>query len=614
MYQIGVSSGLWGIARPLELLGWTRKMSQVTTLGTNFIQVDVETISEFKEPNLIDIIKKMIDELGIKWSLHGEISGDVAWDTAWDVYWYRSQRRLHEYLDGLYELFIKTNNEKYKPLYINFHISIMTSLVAYAERWRRLGLTALTIEGEKDWGKWLEEKGTNDFKKWFKEYALPLIYRSEIRAVFPTEEVEEEEGSDIERWIKRRIRRKRITERIKRWEREFLEKEKREPDPIEIENQLRKIEREERRRSIEKEEIYEDLYNEWLETTKGMVEIGRGGIVSEEIAYAIVAKYLESKKDDPLEPYWKVFFGEKSLEDLEKEWNKKLLDPESGQIYLDPEIVAMVSIRYIIGHLLKEPPKDYLSEKKAEIKEWEEFYELDALKKMEKIGIYWTFENPEVEAGAPPGMQRIIRAKHMYNFAKIVEEIAKIKGIKNYVKIWVDPNHWQHNKIDTKEELEKAPQDFGSYVLGVHIYNPSPYHEHVAPIELGSELQKTVYEYFYILRKKGFKEGVIIIEIPAFVAGKMPAETYRSTMMAIRNITNELEKETNPDELPPEFYGLETQQLYSFEKQLEIIRHHVMEPVKGTLIVPEEEFTFLGRAATEKPGVTPEKWKREELK
>jgi len=38
-----------------------------------------------------------------------------------------------------------------------------------------------------------------------------------------------------------------------------------------------------------------------------------------------------------------------------------------------------------------------------------------------------------------------------------------------------------------------------------------------------------------------------------------------------------------------------------------------MDPLRGTLKVPEEEYTFLSRAAIEE-GKKPEEWKKEELR
>jgi hypothetical protein len=83
---------------------------------------------------------------------------------------------------------------------------------------------------------------------------------------------------------------------------------------------------------------------------------------------------------------------------------------------------------------------------------------------------------------------------------------------------------------------------------------------------------------------------------------------------ALKIMAEHLEKDIPPERLPPEFFGIVTGEIASEERQLAIIREHARDPLKGLISVPEEEYTFLSRAALEKPGVTPEKWKKEELR
>ena len=49
------------------------------------------------------------------------------------------------------------------------------------------------------------------------------------------------------------------------------------------------------------------------------------------------------------------------------------------------------------------------------------------------------------------------------------------------------------------------------------------------------------------------------------------------------------------------------------ERQMNTIREHALDPLKGMLMVPEEEYSFLSSEAIKK-GKRPEEFKREEFK
>jgi hypothetical protein len=74
-----------------------------------------------------------------------------------------------------------------------------------------------------------------------------------------------------------------------------------------------------------------------------------------------------------------------------------------------------------------------------------------------------------------------------------------------------------------------------------------------------------------------------------------------------------LQQNVPPDKLPDEFYGVSSRGILSEERQWVTVHYHAMDPLKGQLKIPEEEYTFLGRAATE-AGKRPEEWKKEELR
>ena len=136
------------------------------------------------------------------------------------------------------------------------------------------------------------------------------------------------------------------------------------------------------------------------------------------------------------------------------------------------------------------------------------------------------------------------------------------------------------------------------------------------PIDVGSEAQRWIYIYAYKMRQKGFGVGgnkAIIIFERGGRPGSQPGEWMRSSVTAMRLIVDQLIRDTPPDKLPLEFYGVSPEGFYSEERQMAIVKEHYWDPLKGMLSVPEEEYTYLGKAALDK-GKKPDEWKKEELR
>src|SRR2546428_3605485 len=152
-YEIAVTSGLWSIERPPSLLGLAKKMSSITTYGVNWVQADMETYStaELFEPDFVSGIIRAKDDLGINWGMHGELGQLMAWESALGLFWVTSHRKLHQYLDQIYEKFIKPGRKKYRPSYIDFHISNDITIGFLVERFRRAGYLTVDFNGSEDW-------------------------------------------------------------------------------------------------------------------------------------------------------------------------------------------------------------------------------------------------------------------------------------------------------------------------------------------------------------------------------------------------------------------------------------------------------------------------------
>jgi len=595
-YEIGISTGWWSIAKAEDLLGLARKLSAVATYGVKYAQVDFESIAEFREPEVVKQIKQLVDTLDIRWGMHGEIGEYMAWESALEIIWKQSHRRLHQYLDAIYENFIKSGYEKYKPEYINFHSSNMPAIGMFVERYRYAGHLTVDFTGNVDWDEFLKKDIDKDpakqnLMKWFKENLLFFLIAREFGVAFTSEED-----------IKRHIAAYKLQKMLK-------------------DGEVRPEEQEEKLKEImqNKEKLYEAGYEMWLDLTK--LRFSKGSIAQEEIAYLIVARYLYEKRNDPSEPLWKLFFNNKSWEDLEAEWSTpqkevKIIDPEKGTINLMPEIVALVSCRYIIGHFQQPNTPEFIEEEKRakQVQSLEGFYYKTAFEKLAELKVYFTFENPEIIEGQREGLQRLIHAKDIYILVKAAEVMGGEGG--SFFGIILDQEHYLHNNLDPIKEIDVCPDDLGNYLIGFHVGAPKPYHPAHEPIDIGSEAQYWIYVYAWHLRQKGFgrlRKGIFIFERGGARGGQVPSQFIGQSAAALRLIVKYLEADTPPERLPPEFYGISTEEILSEGRQLAIIKKHFLDPLKGLLHVPEETYGFLGGKAIEK-GKKPEEWEREELR
>lgn len=639
-YIVGVSTGMWGIAHDPSIgLGFGSKIQQITTYGVKFVMVNMETTTstEFFDPELVAKLRIAIDNLNIDWGIHGEIGDHVALESALEINWKQSHRRLHQYVDYLYEFFVKDKEmgAKYLPKFVNMHIANSTSLAFIVERYRVSRQITVDFKGRFDWTTLLEEEAM--LKKWFKDTLMGGIEISRVGLPSLGVEAQQYYMSPVFQEFINRVSERRAGGRFSlesgRFEAATPEEQAR------LQAETKRLEEQEKQRQQfvkqrleelkkmkpddwitladrmppeDKELLVEYLYNFWM--AFGAAEYGRGTIQNEDLAYVIVAKYLEFKRDDPKEPVWKLFFGDKSMQDLEKEWERALIDPKTKYIFLHPDIVAAVSIRYILGHFEAKVGgiiiPEYLSEikKRLNVDKLEGFYSKNAFEKIEELKtVFFAFENPEPMEPGREGLQRIIRAKDMHRFLQAVHSVRPQS--KDYIKLVIDFNHWLSNGIDPVRELETVSNDFGSHVYITHIYYPYPLHSHES-FDIGSDAQRVLYNYHYKLKQKGFKFGYLIFERGG---GKSPQEILKSSVIALRMIVEELMKSTPPDKLPLQFYGVSAEGFYSEERQMAVIMDHRFDPLKGLIMVPEETYRFLGRATIEK-GKKPEELAKEELK
>ena len=71
---LGVSSGYFSVTEArekMELAGFYKKALSSITKGVEFVQVDLESVAEFKEPDLKENMEK-VKRLGITFGVHSE--------------------------------------------------------------------------------------------------------------------------------------------------------------------------------------------------------------------------------------------------------------------------------------------------------------------------------------------------------------------------------------------------------------------------------------------------------------------------------------------------------------------------------------------------------------
>ena len=193
------------------------------------------------------------------------------------------------------------------------------------------------------------------------------------------------------------------------------------------------------------------------------------------------------------------------------------------------------------------------------------------------------------------GMSRIIRPR---DFIFLCQEIKS-----KWATICFDFEHVLSQNIDPEKEIESIPYGAGQYVKLLHLGFPTPNVPAHMPIPLGSKEQYWLYERLYDLRQKGMKDAWMIFER----AGN-PRE---QVILVLRLIKEFLERDTPPKELPLEFYGMKAGGP-EIKRQELAIREHALDPLKGMLSVPEEDYTFLSSAANTKGKA--EIWKKERFK
>ena len=592
-YIIGVSSGIFGAAAEqerIQYVGLAKKAEYCITKGVQFVQIDLESISEFKTPNLKEDLEK-IRNLGIRYAIHSETRAfgveAAELDSAIETDYKFGHERLREILEKAGEIkceYVLIHSSESEPfLLLERHLQPCSLVDFFGNPLRDF----LETEENKWLIEWLvggkiEDVAKRIFEKW-KEKRIEITSTDISNATGAQEYIWRDMfGYSLGEIIRREIEGIVSGHEVK-WGKSyatFTQKEIEETDIL-----------------IEKSVLAEikSLISRFLETLQSR-SLHYG---PERIAYYLIAKWME-KNNDPL---WinivnstLEFFAKsegKSVEEWSKEKGikKRSIDDENFRKY-NYLWVPAVSAKYIWGHLNqdKNPKKAY-----------HDFKEIIKKYKMPLV-----LETPMAHRGIEEWL-RLPNPIQMYLLAKQVNEDAGFLCL----AIAMDFEHLLSLRLDPELVIDLLPEDAGKLVLVLHTGYPAPLASAHIPIPLGSEQQYYLYKLMYKLRKKGFgkdKKDYFIV----FERGGGP-DPIQQSVIALRKIVEFLEKDVPPEKLPmEEFFGFATGEVASLERQRAIISEHALDPLKGVILVPEEEYTFLGAAATER--VSPEKWKREELK
>jgi len=506
-YIIGFSSGMFMTADSKEkedFLTMPRKFFKGAIEGVNFTQVDIESVTEFKEPFLKEGMKRMKD-LGLRLGFHGEsyAMGGVEkpigmLDSCIEMHYIHAHERLIEHIEGCGKL----GGE-----FVNIHPSETTPFI-------KLGRDLQPAKLVDPWGRTFDVFLKENKK--ILEWAIEAADKDIITATH-----------------------------LRRYARVFYEH-------LRDEAMAAKKEITEESRKQFKREAWKLALLEFVNSND--LEYG-----AEKIAYFIVAKWMQENRD----PLWKDIVGkhipDKKLIEKHKEW------------------VPAVSSKYIWGHFNPRDPR-YKDPKPL----------------LKKYKIYFVFESQMGSTGLE-GLYRLTRPRDMAFLCKSI-------GSK-YVSVCFDFEHVLSQNINPIDEIKSMPYGLASYIKVCHLGWPTPHVPAHMPIPVGSEAQIYLYERLYELRKKGMEFAYFIFERAAAGRG--------STIIALRLIKHFLERDVPPKKLPFRFFGMD-ERGPDIKRQEMAVTEHFFDPLKGMLVVPEEEYTFLSSVATKKGKA--EVWKKEKYR
>lgn len=574
-YKVGISSGWWNIGKDPSLLGIGTKAGAFgATLGVQFNQVDLDTVLEFLEPGLKEYVERVKKKLGMQIGLHGEIGEIVMFESAERIRWEQSHERLCRTMRGAADLGF---------IYVNFHLSNSQWLSFHERELRPFGFTYQVVAPTgQPFGEWIDamikkgDKAADVPKQWIIDSLPNTRVEQELRQTVPfrkaLNDIHREEIQKEETRIRNSITK---DERYKNLTKEQID--------IQVEGTLGALGDQIESRAHQRLR-HERLFDIWRDSESQKYALEAGEID----AYIATAIYMIASKN----PLWTGILGNDYSNDPAADANRAYIERQK-------EFNAAVAAFYLLSHFTTKSTahlgrdKDYNKNhiESMTIKEW-----------CEKKRVKLLLECPQSGQGSE-GISRLFHPLHAYYLIKEINSPA--------IQQCIDFEQEMGQNINLDEELPRMPSDFGSQIFLLHLGDPIPYFgtAHI-PIALADRGADALYRWIYWLRGKGFKDGYIIFERGG---GRTPGNNsqqnvFEYSVYVIRQIVKYIDQDTKPDKLPPEFYGLSSDNKDVFTRQLVAMRDHAWDPLEGLLKLSEEKHTFLGKAAVE--GGKSKEWER----
>ena len=668
--KVGTSSGIYSVARDVELHNTIRKLGYTLTRGVATMQLDLDVAHEvtFTQGQEIRHIAK---KQGVQLNMHGDLNVPIEipergeWRDAHDrivkslrsavfigahyidfhaclnmwleLITYSGRKLSAAFCDGegnfiseiLYKSpktrawFIKKRGDTYMGDIFNRdeNVEIRTRINVGQDRWRKEATDAKIRS--------VLAPLRDRIEKTLREDAIQrLIERDpEARAVYENKELLNSPDP------RERATAQRIWKRIQSIRADvdgFIDRQvdaaltRGIPDKTEdpqIDGALKKAYDDLREEtSMKNAEIQDNIVDNFLDKKFSDNDVKKRRWESEELrgvvgmldGYHLMAHYMYFNQD----PLWVAMADE--YKDVLKRYEYKTDDPQwlenawrKAETENDREykefFYAAVAGKFLEGHLKKAFAWLYGDFIKKEIPSLTK-----DKKEQEELAHYAknliiAFENPEAREPGHAGLFFLFRPKQIYAVVKTLQKTLKT----DKVMMILDHEHTATQGMDAVLEMRsdiKTKPDFGKYIIACHANHPNPLHIHFT-IELGDVV---LYELLYHMVATGFGKdnvGYIIFERGG---GQDP---YVHSIDALKIMKQFLDTSppTPVDKLPLEFFGMKGLTAGDVQRQMQIVKDHAWEPLKDLLEIPEEEWTFLSQSAVKK-GKRPEVWKRGEFR
>ncbi|MFH1237540.1 MAG: hypothetical protein V1648_04015 [Candidatus Aenigmatarchaeota archaeon] len=588
MIKVGVTTGLYYIARAEELATSLKKIGYALSKGANSIEISGDTPHEI-DYTIGQEIRDLAFKQGIDLCFHGSLT------TPFEIPERSDWRDAQEHVEKSIRSAVFSGSK-----YVLFHACLHFWLEMITFTSSKLEIVMCDHAGRiisdilKD-----DERLRNWFsvKMWEYERQYPhLILREEDRYEAALRAQEE-----MRIWSEKENER-RLGEEIKK------NPPKNEMELMKMQAHVREgvakelsIVQSKKQKEYETEMVKKRMANNNPDERRWKVETY--GKMTD--CYEIIAHHMFYRKDplwvamaevykDVLAPYNLDYNDDWALD---KAWRKA---QDSNDRQFKEFWYAAMGAKFLEGHM--KSALEYLNGKLLTfLKQFPDSAKLIENAKKLKI----TIEMPDARDPRYAGQYILWHPKQIYAAIKTIRKTLNTDRI----FMTIDWEHIAGQGVDPLIEignLKRLAPDFGKYVLSVHSNAPNPLHAHY-PIELGDT---EVYKLNYFLRSTGFGKQPGYDVYLWFERGGGD-DPFRQSVDTLKLCAKFLEQDVHPDNLPQEYFGIKLTGM-DFWRQENIMRDHRFEPLKDLLEMPEEEWGMLSSVAMRK-GKTKE-FKKEELK